>query len=94
MSFELRNAPATFQRLMDKVLYGLIWKSLVVYLDDVNIFAETFEQHLERLQITLNRFRESGLKLGSDKCYFCQTEAHFLGHVVNKQGVHPDPDKV
>ncbi|CAJ0884458.1 3824_t:CDS:1, partial [Entrophospora sp. SA101] len=50
MPFGLTNAPGTFQRLMDKVLRDELWKSVVVYLDDVNIFSKTWEEHLKHLE--------------------------------------------
>jgi hypothetical protein len=94
MPFGLCNAPATFQRLMERVLRGLQWKSLVLYLDDVVIFGNSFDQHLERLEQVFQRLRVAGLKLKPKKCAFFQREVAFLGHVVNGEGVHTDPEKV
>ena len=71
LPFGLNNAPATFQRLMDLLLFELKWKTCLVYLDDVIIFAHTFEEHLHHLKEVFERFREAGLKLKPSKCLFC-----------------------
>jgi len=70
LPFGLNNAPATFQRLMDLLLSGLKWKTCLVYLDDVIIFAHTSEEYLHRLKQVFERFREAGLP---SKCLFCQS---------------------
>ena len=54
MPFGLCNAPATFQRLMDEVLQDFLWKFVVVYLDDLNIYLRTFNEHLKHLRIVFN----------------------------------------
>lgn len=91
--FDLNNAPATFQRLMDLVLSGLKWNACLVYLDDVIIFGHTFEEHQFWLKEVFERFREAGLKLKPSKCSFCRSQVHFLGHVISSAGVSTDPDK-
>ena len=82
MPFGLTNVPATFQRLMNWVLYPLLEKGVIVYLDDINIYAKTFEEHLEKLEEVLKLLKEAGLKIKPSKCYFMKTELNFLGHVV------------
>jgi hypothetical protein len=94
MPFGLTNAPATFQRLMDKIFYEVKEKYVLVYLDDINIYSTTFEEHLEHLQDVFDRLREAGLKLGPDKCHFCKTELAFLGHSISDKGIAPDPAKI
>ena len=61
LSFGLTNAPALFQRLMDLILTGLTWEVCLVYLDDVIVIADTFERHLERLELVMNRLQRAGL---------------------------------
>ena len=63
LSFGLTKAPASFQRLMDLVLAGLTWEVCLVYMDDVIVVADTFERHLERLEIVMNRLQRAGPKL-------------------------------
>ena len=68
MPFGLTSAPATFQRLMEQVLRGLHWKTLLLYLDDVIVISPTFESHLDRLAEVFERLRKAGLKLKPSKC--------------------------
>ena len=94
MPFGLTNAPATFERLMERILRGLQWSIAVLYLDDVVVFANTVQDHFDRLGQVLARFREAGLKLKPSKCQLLRHRVDFLGHVVSKDGVEVDPKKV
>lgn len=94
MPFGLSGAPATFQRAMDQILTGLKGAECFVYLDDVIIFSDTFEEHLQRLNRVLGRFREVHLKINLAKCEFAMPEVEYLGHVVSGAGVSPDPKTV
>ena len=82
LPFGLTSVPATFERLMEKVLKGLQWQTLLLYLDDVIIFSKDFESHLERLAEVCQRFRSAWLKLRPEKCQLFQREVHYLGHVA------------
>lgn len=93
LPFGLCSAPATFQRMMDTVLSGLKWQSCLVYLDDVVVFSETLEQHVQRLRAVLHAIRKAGLSLKPEKCHFGYEELKFLGHVVSHAGIRPDPEK-
>lgn len=93
MPFGLCSAPATFQRVMDTVLAGLKWQTCLVYLDDVVVFAASFEEHLRRLKAVLDAIKLSGLTLKPEKCRFAYHELLFLGHIISKDGVRPDPQK-
>jgi len=94
LPFGLCNAPATFERLMDSVLAGLRWETLLVYLDDVIVFGSTIEESLARLAAVFERFRGAGLKVKPSKCALLQKEVKYLGHVVSEAGIHTDPDKI
>ena len=94
LPFGLTSAPATFQRLMEQVLHGLHWKTLLLYLDDVIVISPDFESHIQRLQDVFERLQDAGLKLKPSKCELLQDEVHYLGHVVSADGVATDPDKV
>ena len=94
MPFGLCNAPATFQRTMDTIFQKEKRHFIKVYMDDLNIHSKTFEEHLQHLQITFDRIRAANLRIKPDKCHFCSQEIKFLGHVVNEQGIQPDPSKI
>ena len=94
MPFGLCNAPATYQRLMQECLGNLNMTICLIYLDDVIIFSDSFEQHLERLNIVLERLKSCNLKLAPEKCFFFQPKIKFLGHVVSGEGIETDPDKI
>ena len=89
--FGLTNAPATFSRLMDRVLDGLAWSTCLYYLDDVIVFSTTWEEHLRRLRQVFQRLRDANLKLSPGKCHLAQGEVTYLGHRVNHEGLQPDP---
>lgn len=94
MPFGVCNGPATFQRLMQATMSDLIFQILLVYLDDILVFSETFEQHLERLETVFRRLAETGLKIKLQKCAFLQQSVKFLGHHVSAEGVGTDPSKI
>jgi len=94
LPFGLTSAPATFQRLMEQVLSGLHWKTVLIYLNDVIMISPDFQTHVSRLQKVFERHRGAGLKLKLCKCALLQTEVKYLGHVVGRNGVATDPEKV
>lgn len=94
MPFGLCNAPATFERFMDTILRGLKWEICLCYLDDVVIFGRTFDEHNCRVDTVLNCLQSAGLVLNSKKCRFGERQALVLGHMVDKDGVRPDPRKI
>ena len=94
MPFGLCNAPGTFQRLMERVLAGLHWISCLVYLDDIIIFSQSIDDHLQKLREVFVRLQGAGLKIKPIKCFLLQRSVHYLGHVVSSKGVETDPKKV
>ena len=94
MPFGLCNAPATFQWLMENVLAGLARDKCLVYLDDILVIGQTFEEHLTNLREVFSRLRRAGLKLKPTKCKLLRKEVDILGHVVSRQGIAADPKKV
>ena len=94
MPFGLCNAPATFERLMDRVLCGMRWSRCLVYLDDVISFGRSVPEALVRLEEVLARLSDFGLQLKAKKCTFMQTEVGFLGHIVGHTGLACDPEKL
>ena len=79
---------------MENVFRGLHWKTLLLYLDDVIVVGNTFENHCNRLEEVFSRLRTAGLKLKPSKCELFQTEVKYLGHIVSNAGVATDPVKI
>jgi hypothetical protein len=95
MPFGLTNAPATYQRTMDIVLQDLLWTKAVNFIDDTCVFSKnSFKEHLEHLQETFQRLREAKLKLNPEKCHFGYRQVKLLGHVISREGLQTDPEKV
>ena len=94
MPFGLCNAPATFERLMEQVLIGLLTSTALVYLDDILIPGRSFSQQISNLHKVFERLKKAKLKLSPKKCILFQREVKYLGHMVSEQGISPDPSKV
>jgi len=94
MPFGLCGAPFTFQRLMTSVLRDQNWLTCLIYLDDIVVFSRTFEEHVQRLSVIFGKIREAGLKLSPAKCKFFSPEVKYLGHVISKDGLKTDPEKI
>ena len=93
MPFGLCSAPATFQRLMETVLAGLVGECCLMYLDDIPVIGETFEDHLNNLQKVFCRLKEANLRLHAKKCYFASPSVDYLGYHVSPEGLSTDPRK-
>lgn len=94
MPFGLKNAPSTFQRLMNSILRDYINKICVVYLDDILIFSTSLEEHILSIRKIFERLREAKLKIQVDKCNFLRKETEYLGHILTPEGVRPNPTKI
>ena len=94
MPFGLCNEPGMFQRLMKFVLAGLHWQTCLVYLDDVIVYGQDFDDHLERLREVFHRFHQTGLKMEPSKCFLLRPRVPYLGHVISAGGVSTDPTKI
>ena len=92
MSFGLRNAPATFQRLMNRVIAPL--EGCAVYLDDVVIHSDTWENHIERIRALFDRLTWAGLTINLAKCEFARATVTYLGKVVGHGHIRPVRAKV
>ncbi|XP_078242735.1 uncharacterized protein LOC144587127 [Pogona vitticeps] len=93
LSFGLRNAPATFQRLMDQTLAGLS-DFTVAYIDDIGIFSNTWEDHLIHLELVLQRLSAAGLTVKASKCQLGSPEIKYLGHMVGGGMIKPLEAKI
>ncbi|XP_063971781.1 uncharacterized protein LOC135159725 [Lytechinus pictus] len=92
MPFGLVNAPASFSRMMRRLLNGL--DGAVNYIDDILIYSTTWEQHVATLNELLSRLRAAKLTARPSKCFVGQSSVEFLGHVINKGTVSPRPEKL
>jgi cleavage and polyadenylation specificity factor subunit 1 len=92
MTFGMRNAGSTFQRLMDRVLAGV--ECAFAYLDDILISSRSEEEHRRHLKEVFSRLKAAGLAANGDKCLFGAKELEFLGHHVSASGIRPLPDRV
>lgn len=92
MPFGLRNAPATFQRLMSKVLHGV--KNCEVYLDDIVAYSSSWSDHVESLRQIFARLRDASLTLNLAKCEFGKAFVTYLGKTVGQGQVRTVTAKV
>ena len=92
MPFGLVCATASFCRLVRKLLNGMT--NVDSYIDDIIVFTETFEKHLQILSELFHRLREANLTVKPNKCYFGNTNINCLGHVVGDNKLEPNPDKI
>jgi len=94
MPFGLKNATSIFTRTMSLVFKELGDKFLKVFVDDLNVHNESWEDHLRHLEAVLSKLREVNLKLNPGKCCFTTRSITFFGHVVSERGVKPDLGKI
>ncbi|GJT64210.1 reverse transcriptase domain-containing protein [Tanacetum coccineum] len=94
MPFGLRNAGATYQRLVDKAFHKQIGRNLEVYVDDLVIKSRTKDEIVRDIEETFKTLREINMKLNPKKCTFGVEEGMFLGYKVNSKGLKVCPDKV
>lgn len=94
MPFGLKNAPASFQRMMNEVLSDYINKICVVYLDDILIFSTSLQEHIDSLNKIFKRLLDFNLKVQINKCDFLKHETEYLGHIISRDGIKPNPNKI
>ena len=82
MPFGLSNAPATFQRVMDKMLSGATEEFAKTYIDDIVVFSACWRDHVTHLEEVLKRLKDAGLTANQSKCDWGKSEIEYLGHVV------------
>ena len=78
MPFGLKNAPGTFQRLMNFVLQEYLYKFVVVYLNDIIIYSKTYKEHLQHIQMVFEVIRKANLMIKLKKCQFCLPNIPFF----------------
>ena len=91
LPFGIKVTPAIFQEVMDTMLNGLDFA--IAYLDNIIIINKSKEQHREHVRRVFSRIQEFGFKVKEEKCDFFLEEIKYLGHIINKDGRRPDPDR-
>jgi len=94
LPFGLKTAPATFQRMMNVVLSGLMGSRCDVFHDDIFVYAKSLPDHDAKIRQVFDRLRESNLRLKLEKCTFLRREVSCQGHVISENGVLPDKTKI
>ena len=94
LPYGLQGGPATCQRLMELVMAGLQWKTVLIYMDDLISYGGCFDKSFDNLCEVLHRLLKANLKVKPKKCIFFQKAVGFLGHRVSKEGVATDPNKI
>ena len=88
------NVPSTAMRVKKFVLDGLISKTVLAYLDDITIFSETKEDHIRDICQVCQRLQDHNIRASPSKCKFFTDKLPLLGHVIDDQGIHADPEKM
>ena len=94
MTFGLTNAPATFQRLMNKIFAGNLDKFIAVYLDNILIFSRNMDEHWQHLRWALDQLRKAKLYGRLHKCEFLKDQVEYLGFEVGPRGIQASLEKV
>ena len=92
LPFGITSAPEHFQRWMSDILSDL--EGVVCMMDDVLVHGGTRKEHNQRLDNVLQWMSDVGMTLNRQKCHFSQSQVKFLGQIINKDGIHPDNEKV
>ena len=79
---------------MRYILDGLIGKTVWAYLNDITIFSDTFETHVRDIRQVCQRLQDHHISASPSKCNFFADRLHLLGHVIDDQGIHVDPEKI
>lgn len=94
MLFSLTNAPATFCTLMNKLFHPYLVRFVVVYLDDIVVYSNTLEKHVELLRTIFQVLRKNQLYVKREKCFFAKEEVHILGNWIGREQFRMDKQKV
>ena len=94
MPFGLKNAGATYQRLMNKMFVHQIGRNVQVYVDDMLVKSLRKDNHLDNLRETFDTLRSYNMKLNPNKCAFGVMAGKFLGFMVSQRGIEVNPEKI
>ena len=94
MPFGLKNAGATYQRLVNRMFAAQLGKTMEVYIDDMLVKSLKAEDHINHLQQTFDLLRKYNMKLNPEKCTFGVQSGQFLGYLVSKRGIEANPSQI
>lgn len=94
LPFGLVNSVAEFQKILDQVLGPEILQFVAIYVDDLHITSNSFNEHLNHLEAIFKKFTEYNVKINMEKSQFLRKNIMFLGHVISEKGVTMDPEKI
>lgn len=92
LPYGLANAPEIYSRAFTDLFKGI--KGIKIYMDDIIIYAKNENKHNEIFKTVLQRAKETGVRFNKSKCKFLLTEIKYVGHVITKDGIKPDPNKI
>jgi len=93
MPFGLKNADATYQKLMDRVLASMIRRNVQAYVDDMVVTSKEKDQHIADLEELFTTIARYNLKLNPEKCVFGVEAGKFLGFLLTERGIEANPEK-
>lgn len=94
MAFGLKNARATYQRLVNRMFADQLGKTIKVYIDDILVKSVVAADHISHLTTCFKSLNELEMKLNLTKCTFSVTSREFLGYIITKRGIEPNPKKI
>lgn len=94
MPFGLKNAPSVFQRCVDDILREYIGKFAYVYVDDIIIFSNSPEEHIDHIRTIINSLHTANMKISSTKSHFFKKSVEYLGHIIQHGKITVDPEKI
>ena len=94
MPFGLRNAGATYQRLVNKIFKDQIGDTMEVYIDDMVVKSKKAEDHVRDLAVAFKILEQNNMKLNPAKCNFGVSSGKFLGYIVTKRGIEASPEQI
>ena len=92
LPFGIASASALFQRTMDSILQGI--PHVQFYIDDILVTGQNDDEHIASLEEVLKRLQKHGVKINRKKCSFLQDSVEYLGHLIDKEGLHTIPNKI